>query len=232
MKTTWLHDLFDLFFPNLCFACQKRELQKNAVLCYACHRSLPTTDMHTMKENRFTDRFFGRVYLQAGAALYHFKEDTAVQQLIHQFKYEDKPKIGRILGEQYGHQLMKNEQFSSVDLIVPVPLHPKKERQRGYNQSDFFAKGLANSMKKPWLKTGLKRTKYGESQTRKSQTDRFQNVLESFDLRDNAALEGKHILIVDDVLTTGATLEACASKVLSLPNTKVSMATIAIAGTI
>jgi len=230
MKPNWLTDLFDLFFPHLCLACGEKPLQGTAILCFTCQRKLPETGMHTMKENRFTDRFFGRVYLQAGAAMYHFKEGSPVQHLIHQLKYKGRSRIGLKLGEAYGKLLKESTSFTDVEVIVPVPLHPAKERKRGYNQSDHFAMGLAKTMQKPWLKNGLKRIKYGESQTTKSQSERYTNVMTAFEVGQAAALAGKHILLVDDVLTTGATLEACATKILEVPNTKVSMATIAMAG--
>lgn len=231
MKPNWLTDLFDLFFPHLCLACGHNPLQGTAILCFSCKRKLPATGMHTMKENRFTDRFFGRIYLQAGAAMYHFKEDNQVQQLIYQLKYKGKSRVGEKLGADYGKLLSNSPLFSTIDAIVPVPLHPAKERKRGYNQSDYLAMGLAETMQKPWLKKGLIRTKYGASQTKKSRIERYENVLQSFKVGEAAALKGKHILLVDDVLTTGATLEACATKILEVPNTKISMATIAIAGT-
>jgi len=212
-------------------ACEKEELQGKEILCLSCKRKLPKTGMHEMKENRFTDRLAGRVYLQAGAALYHFKEDNPVQRLIHKLKYERKPKIGINLGRAYGKELAQSSFFKEIDVIVPVPLHVVKERKRGYNQSDQFAMGLSETMNKPWLKKGLIREKYGQSQTRKSQSERYDNVLTAFAVGEAAKLKGKHILIVDDVLTTGATLEACATKILEIPDTKVSMATIAIAGT-
>ncbi len=232
MKANWFKDLFDLFFPNLCLACGANQLQGTAIICHTCQRKLPVTDMHKMHENRFTDRFFGRIYLQSAAALYHYKDGGAVQELVHKLKYYGKSRIGIKLGEMYGKQLIQSAYFKNIDLIVPVPLHPRKERKRGYNQSDQFAIGLSETMGKPWLKKGLKRIKYGKSQTKKSQLERYENVMSSFAVDQAEKLVGKHILLVDDVLTTGATLEACATKILEVPNTKISMATIAIAGTL
>ena len=230
MKPNWLTYLFDLFFPHLCLSCGVNHLKGTAILCFICKGKLPSTGMHVMNENRFTDRFFGRIYLQAGTAMYHFKEGNQVQYLIHQLKYKGRSRIGLKLGENYGKILAVSTVFADIDVIIPVPLHPAKERKRGYNQSDYFAMGLAETMHKPWLKKGLIRIKYGESQTSKTRAERYENVFRSFVVGNASDLQGKHILLVDDVLTTGATLEACATKILEVPDTKVSMATIAIAG--
>lgn len=232
MKPNWLTHLFDLFFPHLCLACGSTPLQEDtAIICFSCKRKLPATGMHLMQENRFTDRFFGRIYLQAGAAMYHFKDGNQVQHLIHQLKYKGKSRVGLQLGVDYGKLLTQSAFFKDIDVIIPVPLHPVKERKRGYNQSDYIAMGLSKTMQKPWLKKGLIRTKYGVSQTQKSRLGRYENILQSFQVGQTDTLKGKHILLVDDVLTTGATLEACATKLLEVPNTKISMVTIAIAGT-
>ena len=231
MNSSWFKDFFDLFFPHLCLACGANQLQGTEILCLSCRRQLPKTAMHTIKENRFTDRFFGRIYLHSGTAMYSFSEGNLVQKLIHKLKYEGKHRIGVKLGEHYGKTLKQATLFSTVDVIVPVPLHPIKERKRGYNQSDQFAMGLSTTMQKPWLKKGLIRKHYGESQTRKSRSERYGEVMNAFAVGQANKLKGKHILLVDDVLTTGATLEACASKILAIPNTKLSMATIAMAET-
>lgn len=182
-----------------------------------------------MKENPFTERFWGRVRLESAAAMCHFVKGGSIQKLIHNLKYEAKQDIGVKMGEEYGRNLKDSLFFKSVEVIVPIPLHPKKERKRGYNQSDLFAKGLASGMKLPWLKDGLHRTKFTETQTAKSRMERFDNVFGAFELGNGPQLMGKHVLLADDVITTGATLEACALKILELPTTKVSLAAIAIA---
>jgi len=225
-----LKDFLALLFPNLCLACRKRQATVDKILCLSCQQRLPKTDFHLMAENEFTDRFWGRIVLEAGAALFYFTKDSAVQALIHQLKYGDKPNVGIQLGEWYGRTLKEHRPFSMIDVIVPVPLHPKRQRQRGYNQSTQFAIGLSTAMKIPYKKDALVRTIATSTQTQKTRLERFENVLQAFEVNPSSKLEGKHILLVDDVLTTGATLEACATKLLAVPNVKVSMATIAIAG--
>lgn len=190
---------------------------------------MPESNFHFLKNNAFTDKFWGRVDLHAGAPLYFFSKESHVQNMIHQLKYGGKSEIGVILGRKFGASLARSPLFCEVDLIVPVPLHIKKERIRGYNQSAMFAQGLSESMKRPHKPDALKRVVHSQSQTKKSREERLHNVGEAFEVRDAKLMAGKHILLVDDVLTTGATLETCANKILELPDTKLSMATIAMA---
>jgi ComF family protein len=190
---------------------------------------LPKTKQHEQKENAFTEIFWGRVPLATGAAQYYFSKSGRVQRLIHQLKYEHKPEIGHQLGMLFGRQLREQDHFKDIDAIVPVPLHPRKQHQRGYNQAAAFGAGLAESMGIPQYAYALERPEYAESQTRKSRQERLENAQTAFRVKKPLLIEGKHILLVDDVLTTGATLEACASQLLAVPDTKVSMATIAMA---
>jgi ComF family protein len=223
-----LDDFLGLFYPYLCLACQENAPPYGEDICTACRATMPETDFHLRKENPFTDRFWGRLPLEAGAAMYLFSKESRVQHLIHQLKYNGKGEIGEILGRQYGYSLKNSRLFAGVDLVVPVPLHPRKKRIRRYNQSALFAQGLSESMGVPLLENGLERLVHSESQTKKSRLKRFENVKEVFAVGKPARLTGKHILLVDDVLTTGSTLEACSQKILELPGTKVSLATIAI----
>lgn len=225
----WAYNFLGLFYPNLCLACGKGLPPRQEAICLSCQYKLPKTNHHLHLENAFTERFWGRVQLQAGAALFHFSKGGRTQRLIHNLKYEGKREIGVKLGHIYGYQLREAVVFREVNLIIPVPLHPRKEQLRGYNQSAAFAQGLAHAMAKPWLKDGLKRLEYTTTQTQKTRLERFDNVSEAFVVKHSRKLENKHVLLVDDVVTTGATLEACALKILELPGTKVSMATIAIA---
>jgi len=218
-----------LFYPKLCLSCGKNLSQKEDIICLPCQHYLRPTDLHQYRHNQFTDRFWGRFPLNAGAAMYYFTKKGRVQNLIHNLKYKGRPEVGICLGQRYGKALRKADAFRSVDLIIPVPLHDRKLKERGFNQSAAFAKGLSETWETPWSDQVLQRVEYTSTQTKKSRLERLQNVQEAFQLKDQNAARGKHILIVDDVMTTGATLEACAQRVLEVPGTSVSLVTIAFA---
>ena len=224
-----LDDLVSIFYPLLCLACGEEEVTETDQICIACEMELPRTNFHFNKHNPFTDRFSGRIPLQSGAAFYYFFKGGKTQHLIHQIKYHGKKNIAVSLGRIYGNQLKTSPLFKDIDLILPVPLHAYKLRQRGYNQSAVFAEGLSQAMGIPWKDHILKRVTYTTTQTKKSKLDRAENVEQVFMVAHPKQIEGKHVLIVDDVLTTGATLESCANEVLKVPGTKISLATIAMA---
>ncbi|MFK7934252.1 MAG: ComF family protein [Saprospiraceae bacterium] len=229
---TLLRDTIAQVYPNLCLSCGENHIHINDILCLKCHLNLPETDFHLNQQNKFTERIWGRLPLEKGTALYTYhthNKDSGVKKLIHKLKYGRRPEVGKMLGEYYGRKLKTTKHFQSVDCIVPVPLHPRKQRMRGYNQSNEFAKGLANSMQIPHHPHGLVRNIFTKTQTQKSRFERFDNVTKVFEAGNRKKLEGKHVLLVDDVLTTGATLEACGKALLEIPDVKVSMATIAIA---
>ena len=222
-------DFFYLLYPHLCLACGTEAPPYGKDICVNCEVTLPLSHYHKTKENPFTERFWGRVPLQTGAGMYLFTKESRVAHLIHNFKYKGKKEIGLILGHRYGHTLKREDQFKGIDCIVPVPLHWKKEQLRGYNQSEMFGNGLSESMGIPCIKDGLQRLEHTDSQTKKSRMSRLENMQGVFSVKNQKALVGKHILLVDDVLTTGATLEVCANEILKVPRTKVSMATMAVA---
>jgi ComF family protein len=224
------HDFTSLLFPRLCLACEQPLLSEEPFLCLHCELDLPQTDLHHQKQNHLTEKFQGRLTLDVAAALFYFTKAGKAQHLIHQIKYNDKREAAYSLGQQYGKMLIETPHFQAFDTILPVPLHPKKQIKRGYNQAEMFAKGLSESMNISMETRALIKMKMTDSQTKKSKLERLQNVEEVYSLRDPSVLKGKNILIVDDVLTTGATLEACALAILEeLPNTKLGFVTIATA---
>lgn len=224
-----LNDFFYLLYPHLCFACAQEAPPYGTSICVGCEISLPQTHFHKTVENPFTERFWGRVHLQTGTGMYLFAKESRVARLIHHFKYKGKKEIGIALGRRYGAQLQKEAHFQGIDAIVPVPLHWRRQQQRGFNQSEVFGIGLSEGMKRPCWKNCLIRTVHTGTQTKRSRADRLSNLENVFVVKRPKQLIGKHLLLVDDVLTTGATLEACANELLKLPDVKISMATLAVA---
>lgn len=228
LKNLW-DGFLHLLYPELCVACGEELLADGACFCFKCQAKITTSDMHLSRENEFTQRFWGRLNVEGGAAMYYFTRKSPIQHALHQLKYHNQPEIGVKIGRELGRKLKSSEVFQSVEAVIPVPLHPKKERLRGYNQSAMFAKGISEAMQIPVFTDALTRRTFTETQTKKKRMERFQNVGEVFGVKKPASIEGKHLLLVDDVLTTGATLEVCGQALLAVPNTKLSLATIAIA---
>lgn len=220
-------DIVDLIYPPSCGACAAAKPVQGGIFCLECLGELPETNYHAMDENPFEVHFWGRVPLQAGAAYLFFVPDGRTQTLLHNIKYRSRSDFARTIGQYYGRKLKESSRFQEIDLVIPVPLHPKKEHQRGFNQSAEFGLGVAETMSVGFAKDGLKRVRYTESQTRKSRADRVANLADAFEVKDADRLRGKHLLLVDDVLTTGATLEACAIALLQVEDVKISMVTIA-----
>ena len=198
-------------------------------LCTACFAMLPQTGYHQQLENSMAQKFYGRIPFRYAMALGRFRSGNQVQALIHQCKYYNQPKIGQDLGKYYGALLAQVHWASPFQAIVPVPLHAYKLRQRGYNQSDYFAKGLASSLGIPVYTQSLQRTKHTVSQTAQTKLARLQHLDNAFCVVDKQFANDQHILLVDDVLTTGATLEACALALLAAGVQEISIATMCIA---
>lgn len=225
----YLKELLGLLFPRLCVCCGNSLFSHEEVICDYCELHLPRTGFHLSDDNPVSRVFWGRVNIANAAAFYHFNKGNRVQQLVHSLKYKGADQVGTFIGKRYAYELLGSENFREVEVVVPVPLHWKKLRKRGYNQSEVFAKGIAEVMKIPVVSGSLVRIKASETQTRKSRFVRWENVKDKFSIRKPEKLANKHILLVDDVITTGATLEACAQALLTVEGTIVSIATIAFA---
>lgn len=218
MINRYLKDLASLFFPKTCVGCGAPLVYSEKLICTSCWYHLPFT---------FSPNGIGNLSTGPSVSFLYLLGSSRVQRIIYELKYHNRPEIGTLLGEKYGMILHETAPFNEADVIIPVPLHPQKLRKRGYNQSAYFAQGLARSMRKPVARQCLIRHRVTESQTTKNRYERYQNMEGAFRLNNVEAVAGKHVLLVDDVLTTGATLEACSLVLLAGGAIKVSAATIA-----
>jgi ComF family protein len=231
LARTLLQDVFNLFYPNICVACGDSLIADEEVVCSGCEIEVPRANFWHQPENILAQRFWGRVPLSGASALYVFKKHDAVQQLIHQLKYKGRKDVGVFIGKKIGTELLDSRSvIQNVDLILPVPLHWKKQKTRGYNQCDFIAQGISEAAKIPYSNSVLERTEEKVSQTKKKRFDRFGNVSEIFRVVKPEEIKGKHVLLVDDVVTTGATAEACLQTILKSGAEKISFVAAAMAG--
>lgn len=223
------HDLINLFYPRLCNICEQELVKNEPVICAKCIHELPVTTYHLNNENPVKKVFYGRVEVEHATSLLDFHKKSAVQKLIHQLKYKGQQDIGSFLGKWLGEQMLESDMFSEVDLVVPVPLHKKKLQQRGYNQVENFGREISAVLQIPYIDSALIKTSFSTTQTIKARLARWGNMEESFVLADPAAVSNRHVLLVDDIITTGATLEACATVLKEAGGVKISVATMAIA---
>ncbi|WP_319482703.1 phosphoribosyltransferase family protein [uncultured Draconibacterium sp.] len=224
-----ISDVLGLFFPELCVTCGKRLVSQETFVCLNCWHDLPATNFHLKQDNKVAQLFWGRVDISAATAFFSYKKGSKYQQLIHFVKYKGLKELGYETGRKFGLQLLKSPLFAEIDVLMPVPLHPLKEKKRGFNQSEWIARGIAEVLKKPLDTKTLYRKEYTSTQTKRNRYERWQNVESVFGLNGSEVIENKHVLLIDDVVTTGATLEACAIHLLKQPRTKVSIATLAYA---
>lgn len=226
---SYLADFTALLFPELCPACGETLVAAEDIICTDCRYNLPVTNFHLQPDNIVARQFWGKVDIEGAYSLYYFAKGGKVQNLMHHFKYSGMQRIGNILGSIAGSQLQEIKKFKTADYIIPVPLHKTRQKQRGYNQSTCFAEGLAQKLNAEVIDNNLVRIRATETQTHKSRFLRFENMQEVFKVLRPEELAGKHILLVDDIVTTGSTLEACSIELLKIPGLKLSIATIAYA---
>lgn len=224
-----LWDLKNVVFPDFCPACSEQILPKGRLLCTNCLFELPFTDHFEIRENRVATHFWGRFPIKDAAGLLYFKRSGIVQNLLHDLKYKQNKNVGVTLGKITGEKILSSPFFRDIDLVIPVPLHPAKEFLRGYNQSYIFSMGISSVIRVPVYKDILEKNKKNESQTGKNRSERLQNVDDVYVLKKIESLKGKNILLVDDVITTGSTLEACMSALKCGQPESISIVTLACA---
>ena len=225
----YTEDLINLLFPELCNGCGKSLYRGEKNICTKCLYDLPYTDFHQYTDNPVAKQLWGRLPFNAAMAMLYFKKGNKVQNLIHSLKYANKTDVGKTLGKLLANKLTKSDLYADIDMVVPVPLHRKKLKLRGYNQSEYIAKGLAEELDIAVSTANLWRNKSTDSQTKKARYIRYENMKDVFSVKNKEDLQGKHILLVDDVMTTGATLEACGNVLLQHGIKKLSIAAVAFA---
>ncbi|MDR3245292.1 MAG: ComF family protein [Prevotellaceae bacterium] len=226
MLTKIWDSLIGLVFPDFCEVCGTPLVRGERHICLSCLYKMPRTRFWEETDNELEKMFWGRINIERACSLFYYRKGSDFRPIIHKLKYKGKYNIALRLGEELGVCLNNSLLYKGISMLVPIPLHPKKERMRGYNQSEFIANGISNIMGLPLEKANLIRTKFTETQTKKNATERWKNVQSVFEVRDKTRLNGEHILLIDDVITTGSTIESCASVLANNCNCKISIATI------
>jgi ComF family protein len=221
-------DFISLLLPRLCHACGDHLLRNEHLICTQCFISIPRTNYHLTRGNPVEQLFWGRCLINRAAAFSYYSRGSRIRRLIHRLKYDGIKEIGFELGKIYGLALKNSELMNDIDLIIPVPLHKSRQRSRGFNQSECIAGGIAEVTGCRMETKTLVRIRSSDTQTKRSRYERWMNVEGIFMVTDPQKIDGKHILLVDDVITTGSTLDACASELLKTENVKVSIAALAV----
>ena len=229
----WLYDLWDdffsLLFPRLCYACGNQLMRNESLICTECFVVIPRTNYHFVEDNPVAQLFWGRCLIEKAAAFSYYNKGSRIRKLIHNLKYNGIREIGYDLGRLYGLSLKTSGFINDIDIIIPVPLHPLKERIRGFNQSETISMGIADVTRLPVDIKSLARILVSVTQTKRSRYERWTNVEGIFRVIDSKSIMGKHILLVDDVITTGSTIESCANELLRIEGVKVSVVALAFA---
>ena len=223
-------DIVEFFFPRLCLSCGRKLLLAEEGLCISCLAGLPYTKLGNTPGNEMEKCFWGRFPVVRASSLFYYAKGGNVRQLLYELKYHGNQEVGEVMGRMMASELMCSHFFDGIDLIVPVPLHQRKKRLRGYNQSECLARGVSVVTGIPMDTKVVIRSRYTDTQTHKGQYARWENVRNLFACIFPDSLEGKHLLLVDDVLTTGATVVSCADAFRGIPGLRISVLTLALAG--
>lgn len=226
LKEYW-EGFIAILYPQSCLACEQPLVKGEDLVCSECIYQLPLTNYHLIKDNPTEQLYHGRIDLVFASSHFGFDKGGILQSLLHHLKYKDCPEVGILLGTHLGHGLQNSPYLPKVDYIIPVPIHKKRMRERGYNQSDAICEGIASILKAPLLNNNLQRINYTISQTKLNKENRWSNVANNFKVMKPELLENKHVLLVDDILTTGATLESCYQALSEVQDIRISIATLA-----
>jgi len=224
-----LNDFLNLFIPSKCINCGINLYKQEKFICTGCLSKIPKTNSFKNHETPVSQIFWGRVKLETAFSFYYFSKEGILQKIVHEIKYHGGKELAYEMGVLFGMDLKSDVTTSSYDFICPVPLHKMKQRSRGYNQSEWLAMGLAKQLEIPVDTKILSRQVYTGTQTKKNRQERWTNVKDAFEVTDSEKIKNKHILLIDDIITTGATLEACAAKILEIEGTRVSVASLGLA---
>ncbi len=223
----FLRNIFDIFFPKVCLSCDAMLASNEEVLCVTCRHDLPLTNFSFEPNNLVEKSFYGKYPIQNGTALFYFYKQGTVQKLIHNLKYKNQQQVGAFVGFWLSEKMLESKRFQNIDYIIPVPLHKNKLAKRGYNQVTTFGESLSKIINIPFKENILVRVSYTKTQTKKIRLDRWKNVQELFHVPNPNKTNYKHILLIDDVITTGATLEACCNAFKKSTKIKISIACMA-----
>ena len=229
LTARWPQSLVRLFFPHECIVCHAPLHDDEHCLCTACHAGLPRTNYHLRKENRVERLFWGKIPLERATSFFFYKKGSDYHRILYRLKYRGEKQVGFYMGRYMAAELLPAGFFRDMEVILPVPLHARREKERGYNQSEWIAKGIASLTGLPVAHRAMMRRVYTETQTHQTLLERWENVEGIFELCEPERLQGKHVLLVDDVLTTGSTLTACATPLTALKGVRLSILTLAVA---